>query len=190
MGIKEFFENKASRQKEVKYPLSDLVWVHNMPGDFLNESLPAQNVPFLPNKDSTKFKNLLTGEVISLPIVYKGHNPTEHVLCKSLGLDFDNGRSGVATSDNVLMWALDMGVSSKIAKKYNVYALANDKKFAKGSAQDICLDFCENTRVSESELAQFCNSLQKTRNERNAKRHAQDIVNKQREEEIDNLRNF
>lgn len=172
MGIKEYLTGK--KQKEVKYRLSDIVWVHNMYIDGEKMAERAVNVPFIPNKDNMKYKNLLTNEIVELPIIFKGNRPIERTLCDSVGLDYDDNTCDTALSDVMLRKAFNMkGVSTKIIRDLGVYMAKNVARYMIRSKNEdlVCSvwDFCKETSFTQSQIVDFANSLTKERNIQNAK---------------------
>lgn len=172
MGIKEYLNGK--KEKEVRYRLSDIVWVHNMVKDGEADMTEgAINVPFISNKDNTKYKNLLTNEIVELPLVFKGSRPIETTLCKSVGLDYDNNDCDINKSDMILTKAsLMKGVSSKIIRDLGVYLIRNSVYGTYAKDKDLVWNFCKDAAVTQSQLVDLANSLTKARNINNAKENA------------------
>lgn len=196
MGIKEYLTGR--KQKEVKYRLSDIVWVSNHWGQSSESMKSAINVPFIPNKDETKFKNLLTNEIVELPLVFKGSNPVASTLCKSVGLDYSNGGCGTMGSADAIRMALSVkGVSAKILRDYKAYETLDT--FKKALAQEDTVDhycaiaenFCVETSFTQCQLVDFANSLTKARNIKNAKENDERLKKAKEDAEYErNVRDF
>lgn len=171
MGIKDFLESKVKGSKqsvEPQFRLSDIVWATNLLSDGKNQTGIAINVPFIPNRENTRYKNLQTGEIVEMPVIFKGHNPTENTILPSVGLDYSNGGCGLLPSANMLYGALFMNLSSDITKKFKDYS-KSPEKYLNDDRSNVLEDFCNDTRVSLREINQFSTNLQKARNERNIK---------------------
>lgn len=183
MGIKEFLESKVKGSKQSGVPqfrLSDIVWATNLLSDGKDQTGIAINVPFIPNKDNIRYKNLQSGEIVEMPVIFNGHNPVENTLLPSVGLDFLSGGCGLLSSANMIYGALFMNLSSDITKKFKEYT-KNPEKYLNDDRRNVLDDFCNDTRVSLSEINQFSTNLQKARNERNV-RLRKDALAKQKGE--------
>lgn len=187
MGIKEFLTGK--KQQEVKYRLSDIVWAHNMYKNGADKEIEdAVNVPFIPNKDETKYRNLLTNDIVEIPIVFTRFNPIESTLCNSVGLNYNNGGCGISDCWTMIYKALNIrGVSEKIIKDCKAYGTMCAWK----NKPVILVDYCKETFVTQKELIDFANSLTKARNIQNAKENADRLKKAKEDAEYErNARDF
>lgn len=167
MKIKEYIQNKFPKtnkatqtETDVYYKLNDLVWIDNwVPG---NDD-KALNVPFLPNKDNTKYRNILNGDIVELPISYKGTNPRGNTLARSLGYKNIDGLR-VATSADVLYGCLllDKQPNSQVISELKLDLLKNNS--APDKIMNVISQFCGTNKIAGRDLEGLVKSIQSERN--------------------------
>lgn len=105
------------------------------------------------------FKNVLTNDEYEFPLVFRGHSPIEHSLCKSLGLQYGVDCHVFSSFQDLLTATLDLPNvdKSKILKDYNKYL----DQFPTRNPKNAEKMFCSKSSYTMDDMVEFGNATGK-----------------------------